>query len=326
MTKSKLKPFQPAFGLSNNHLQTIYSSIFRKQQNIHYDIKKFFLSDGDFVECYWHKSSKQTTNTPLCVIFHGLAGSYESPYIEGVVQELDDNGFDAVVMHFRGCAIEENLLPRSYHSGETGDALEFLRHLKKRRPEKKLYTVGYSLGANMMLKLLGELKENSLIEKAVGISPPMQLKSSADSINKGFSRYYQHRLMQLLNSSLEKKFVKHNMNELIQIKKEEIKNLKTFWEFDDAYTAPVHGFVSAEDYYDKCSSKQYLKFIQTPTLIIHSKDDPFMSQAVIPSKEELSATTTLELYNRGGHVGFIAGSFLKPVYWLEKRVVEYLLE
>ena len=326
MTKINPQPFHPAFGLHNSHLQTIYSSLFRKSKHLTYEIEKFSLSDGDFVECFWHKSHKQITNTPLCVIFHGLAGSYESPYIEGVVQELDKNGIDAVVMHFRGCGLEENLLPRSYHSGETNDAKEFLTHLKKSKPSQDIYAVGYSLGGNMLLKLLGEMQTNTLITKAVAVSAPMQLKVSAKSINRGFSRYYQSRLMRRLNDSLIKKFAKHDMSKLITIKKEEVKNLKTFWEFDDAYTAPIHGFDSAEDYYEKCSSKQYLKYIQTPTLIIHSKDDPFMSKEVIPSKEELSSTTTLELYDNGGHVGFIAGSFLKPIYWLEKRVVSYLLK
>jgi len=227
-------------------------------------------------------------------------------------------------MHFRGCTGNDNLLPRSYHSGDSGDALEFIHSVKKELPDSKLYAVGYSLGANMLLKLLGEIKENRLLEKVVAVSPPMQLDVCSDKMNSGISRYYQYRLLGDLNAALDKKYDKHDMYSLIKLKRQDIQNLKSFWDFDGAYTAPIHGFNSAQDYYNKCSSRQYLKDIQTPTLIIHSSDDPFMTKGVIPTKEELSDSIEFELTKKGGHVGFIAGSILKPEYWLDKRVVEFL--
>ena len=227
-------------------------------------------------------------------------------------------------MHFRGCTGEDNLLPRSYHSGDSGDALEFIQSVKEEFPNSKLYAVGYSLGANMLLKLLGEIKENRLLEKVVAVSPPMQLDVCSDRMNLGFSRYYQHRLVKDLNSALDKKYDKHDMYTLINLKRQDIKNLKTFWEFDGAYTAPIHGFKDAQDYYTKSSSKQYLKHIQTPTLIIHSIDDPFMTKDIIPTKDELSSSVKLELTQKGGHVGFIGGTLFKPEFWLEKRVVAFL--
>ena len=319
-----MKTFKPALGLSNSHLQTIYSSLFRKESNLDFIKKRFSLSDGDFLECYSHKTNKRTSNTPLVILFHGLAGSYKSPYIQGVVKELAENGFDSVLMHFRGCTGNDNLLPRSYHSGDSGDALEFIKSVKNEFPDSKLYAVGYSLGANMLLKLLGELKQNTLLEKCVAVSPPMQLDVCSDRMNSGFSRYYQHRLVKDLNIALDKKYDKHDMYTHINLKRQDIQKLKTFWEFDGAYTAPIHGFDSAQDYYTKSSSKQYLRAIETPTLIIHSKDDPFMTQDVIPIQEELSKNVELELTQKGGHVGFIAGTLFKPEYWLEKRVVSYL--
>lgn len=227
-------------------------------------------------------------------------------------------------MHFRGCTGTDNKLPRSYHSGDSGDALEFIRSVKKEFPDSKLYAVGYSLGANMLLKLLGEIRENTLLEKVVAVSPPMQLDVCSDRMNMGFSRYYQHRLVKDLNIALDKKYDKHDMYSLINLKRQDIKTLKTFWDFDGAYTAKIHGFKDAQDYYTKCSSKQYLKFIQTPTLIIHSSDDPFMTQSIIPTKDELSDSVELELTQNGGHVGFIAGTLFKPEYWLEKHIVSYL--
>ena len=315
--------FRPAFGLSNRHFQTIYSSLFRSHIDIKFQKKRFTLSDGDFLECYWHKTSQRVKNTPLVILFHGLAGDYKSPYIQGVIQELDRDGYDSVLMHFRGCAESDNKLPRSYHSGDSGDALEFIQSVKNEFKNSKIYSVGYSLGANMLLKLLGELQENTLIEKAVAVSPPMQLDVCANQMNKGFSKYYQYRLLKDLNNSLHRKYDRHSMHEHLQLKKEEIKNLKTFWEFDAAYTAPIHGFTSAKDYYTKASSKQYLKDIKTPTLIIHSIDDPFMTPEVIPHKHELSENIEFELTQNGGHVGFVGGTLFKPEYWLEKRVVRF---
>lgn len=319
-----MSTFKPAFGLANPHIQTIYSSLFRRERNLPFTLENFSLSDGDSLECYWYHSNIEQTNNPLVILFHGLAGSFKSPYIQGIITELANKGFESVLMHFRGCSGNDNRLPRSYHSGDTADAMEFLEALQEKFPKRALYGVGYSLGANMLLKLLGETKEKSPFNKAVAVSAPMQLDICSNRMNSGFSRYYQYRLLKELNSALDKKYDKHDMHSLINLKRQDILKLKTFWEFDGAYTAPIHGFKSAQDYYTKSSSKRFLKDIQTPTLIIHSMDDPFMTQEVIPKQEELSKSVELELTQKGGHVGFISGSLFRPEYWLEKRIVEYL--
>ena len=316
--------FKPNFFMQNAHFQTVFATLFRKKIPLHFTKKEFTLSDGDFVETYWHDTQKQEQNTPLVVLFHGLAGSFESPYIRGSIKALNDAGFNCVIMHFRGCAQKQNTLARSYHSGDSGDALEFLNALKKEFPQTKLHAIGYSLGANMLLKLLGEIKENNLLESAVAVSAPMLLDICANRMMQGFSRYYQHRLLQDLNRSLEKKYSKHDMQTLLNLPQKEIKNIKTFWEFDEAYTAPIHGFSSAQDYYTKSSAKQFLKSIATPTLIIHAKDDPFMTPEVIPSPQELSNAITLEVSEKGGHVGFVGGTLFSPEYYLEQRILRFL--
>ena len=316
--------FTPSFSMRNQHIQTLYQTFFRKIKTPKFEIEKFILEDGDFLESYWHKTKNSQANTPIVIIFHGLAGSYDSPYIKGIMTTLALKGFNTVLMHFRGCSGKPNIFPKSYHSGETGDGLYFIKSLKKRFPKAKLFAVGYSLGGNMLLKLLGEEKENSLISAAVSISPPMQLDICADAINQGFSLIYQKRLVNDLNKALIKKYAVNDIESHIGITKEDVKKLKTFWDFDSAYTAPIHGFKSAQDYYTQCSSRQFLKDIHTPTLIIHSSDDPFMDKAMIPLENELSDYVTLELSKYGGHVGFIGGTFFKPDYWLEKRIVNYL--
>ena len=322
---TNISNFKPAFGLANRHVQTVYATLFRKLFPINYKIETFRLDDGDFIECYYSNIKNNTQSTPFVILFHGLAGSYKSPYINGAVKSLNEAGFNTVIMHYRGTSGKENNLARSYHSGDTSDALSFISFLKSRYPKAKLYAVAYSLGANMLLKLLGEKGLNSKLEAAVCVSAPMQLDICADSMNKGFSRLYQTNLLKDLKVSLDKKYDKHDMQSLIAFKRKDIKNLKTFWEFDDAYTAPIHGFSSAKDYYTSSSSKQFLKDIKTPTLIIHSLDDPFMTSEVLPKENEVSKYVTLEISEKGGHVGFISGSFFKPQYWLEKRILKFFI-
>ena len=315
------KNFKPSYLLKNKHIQTVYASLFRKLPNLNFRVEIFTLSDGDFVDCYYY--FKHAEDSKLVVLFHGLAGSYKSPYIQGTIEKLSQNGFNCVLMHFRGCSGKPNKLPRSYHSGDTQDAKEFVAFLKTKYKADKLFGVGYSLGANMLLKLLGENKQNCLLDAAVAVSPPMKLDICANSINKGFSKYYQYRLVQELNAMLETKYDLFDMNSFIKLKRNDIKNIKTFWEFDEHYTAPVHGFKSAKDYYAKSSSFGYLKSIKIPTLLIHAEDDPFMSKEIIPTKKDVSEFVQLNIQKHGGHVGFVTGSFFKPRYWMEEKIVSY---
>ena len=178
----------------------------------------------------------------------------------------------------------------------------------------------------MLLKLLAEEQEDSFLSAAVAISAPMLLDVCAHRMQRGFSRIYQEHLLKDLRRDLDKKYDQHPMQKLINFKREDIPKLKTFLEFDEVYTAKINGFKSALDYYTKSSAKQYLTSIRIPTLIIHAKDDPFMTQAVIPAPSEVSPSVTLEIYENGGHVGFVTGSLFKPRYWLEERIVAFIKE
>jgi len=317
------QPFKAAYGLKNRHAQTLYSSFFRGTIKLDFEIERFELSDGDFVDCYWYGKPQKDSVKPIVILFHGLAGSYKSPYIQGTMKKLSENGFASVVMHFRGCSGENNRLERAYHSGDSGDSYAWIKNLKSEFKNSKIFAIGYSLGGNMLLKLLGEYGDSSKLDGAISISAPLQLDICANQMDNGFSKFYQKHLLKSLNNQLENKFDKHDMHSLIGIKKSDVKEIKTFWEFDNIYTAPIHGFASAQDYYTRCSSKQYLKNIRTKTLIIHSMDDPFMTPEVLPTQNELSQSIKLELYPNGGHVGFISGTFFQPKYWLEDRIIEY---
>jgi len=318
---SKVKPFKPAIGLRDGHSQTLFPSFFRKLDDLDYDIEIFELSDGDFVECYWY--NKEAEDAPIVVIFHGLEGSYSSPYVKGIMKALKKSGYRVVLMHFRGCATKENRLARCYHSGETNDAKEFISHIKNRFNDTPIFAIGYSIGGNILLKLLGEYGDNSPLKSAVSVSAPMELSLCADKMNRGFSKIYQFHLMKHLKKSLLAKYKVHDMKSIIGIDENRVKNMKTFWEFDNIYTGPIHGFKDAKDYYNKSSARGYLYRIKTKTLIIHSLDDPFMTPEILPTYDEVSSSVDLEIYKNGGHVGFISGTILKPKYWLEDRIIEY---
>ncbi len=323
---TRAETFKPAFGLKNRHFQTLYSTFFRKQPLPETQLERFELADGDFVECFWHRKPENSANTPIVILFHGLAGSYQSPYIKGMMHALAKEGFASVLMHFRGCSGKPNRLPRSYHSGDTADAKAWIEHLASHYPDSPLYGVGYSLGANMLLKLMGEWRNNALLKAAVAVSAPMQLDICANQMERGFSKIYQAHLMKDLTASLLQKYRFHPMESHLGLDQKAAKKLRTFWEFDDAYTAPIHGFASAQEYYQRASARQYLKAIQKETLIIHALDDPFMTPKVLPGQNEVSPKVHLEIYPHGGHVGFISGSFLRPRYWLEERIVRFLLQ
>jgi hypothetical protein len=318
--------FTPTFLLKNRHVQTLYSSLFRKIPTHSFDIETFELKDGDFIECYWYNKRDANNNKPIVLLFHGLTGSYKSPYILGTMSKLDKNGYDSVVVHFRSSSGLMNKKANSYHSGKTDDALEFIESLQKRYINSKIFAIGYSLGANVLLKLLGETANKSYFSAAVAISTPMQLDICSKQMNRGFSKFYQHLLLKDLKKLLEQKYKTHDMKSLINLDKKDIKKISTFYEYDKAYTAPIHGFASAQEYYEKSSSKQFLKHIKTNTLIIHSLDDPFTTPQILPSEGEISSNVKLEIYQKGGHVGFVEGTIFKPKYWLEERVVNYFNE
>jgi len=316
--------FKPALGLSNPHFQTMLPRFIRRKRNLEFHHETLELDDGDFLDLAWTELSDEVK--PIVLVFHGLEGSIESPYAHGIMSAIKKQGWKAVLMHFRGCSGRINRLPRSYHSGETEDAKQLISYIKAHYPGAPLAAVGFSLGGNMLLKLQAELGNKSPFLAAVSVSAPLILNTCAIRLSKGFSRVYQNYLIAHMKKNLKSKARVHDYASLINLDTQQINRLNSFREFDDRVTAPLHGFKGVDDYYHKSSSRQYLKDIQAPTLVIQSLDDPFMSADVIPEKNELSNYTQLEISQYGGHVGFIGGSLFKPAFWLERRIPEYLAE
>ncbi|WP_115717232.1 hydrolase [Gallaecimonas mangrovi] len=315
--------FSPAIGLGNCHAQTIFPTLKRSKPWITCQCEWLATPDGDELALLTPKPLSDDACRPLVMVLHGLEGSVNSPYVQGLMAELIKADMQVAVMHFRGCGGVPNKLPRAYHSGESGDPRWLAAELKRRYPNTPLMAVGYSLGGNVLLKWLGEDAQSSPLKAAVAVSPPMDLLASSRHISRGLSKVYQRHLLNSLRQSLERKA----QNPALAQAMPNVANkalFKDFATFDHAFTAPLHGFKSGRDYYQKASSKPLLASITQPTLIIHALDDPFISPEAIPADHELSSSVTLELSRHGGHVGFIAGSLWRPRYWLESRIPAFL--
>ncbi|WP_058533325.1 hydrolase [Legionella saoudiensis] len=310
--------FKPAWWLTNKHGQTLYRTLTnRLQAPIDFN-ERIELPDGDFIDLAWAINGL-SSESPLVILLYGLGGSVNSAYVAGLLAAFNKFGYRGMLMHFRGASGEPNRLPRAYHGGDTADLSYVLELLKTREPKTPKAAVGISLGGNVLLKWLGESGSEALIDAAVAVSVPFQLHDVVSHINKGFARVYQANLLQRLRAVFLQKL--DIVNCQLPITEERLLSLKTLYDFDQQITAPLHGFASVEDYYQKASSRQYLNGITVPTLIIHALDDPFMTPATIPGVSELSENVILELSQHGGHVGFITGKNKhQSKCWLEQRI------
>ncbi len=280
------------------------------------------MPDGDTTALDWIQSDQQhDTETPTLVILHGLEGSAESPYARLLMNSAVAQGWRAAVLHARDCGEHRNRLARRYHAGETNDLRFLLKSLQTTGRCGPLLGVGYSLGGNVLLKYLGESGQSTPLSVAVAVSVPLNLHDSATALSIGFSKLYQHHLIKRMKHAMESKFDPQTA----AFDWQRAMAATSFAVFDDAITAPLHGFAGKDEYYDQCSSAGFLPDIHCPTLIINSLDDPFMTPAAIPEPSALSAAVQLELSTHGGHVGYISGGTpWNPVYYLPERIIAFL--
>ncbi|MDC9728438.1 MAG: hydrolase [Methyloprofundus sp.] len=318
--------FKPVWWCRNRHLQTIIPSLFRKVKSPSLKRERLVTVDGDFLDLDFCGAGNQ----PLVILLHGLTGSSQSSYILGLQVSLLKQGLRSVALNFRGCSEEFNQTSRCYHSGETGDIDFLYRTLKTREPNTPLAAVGFSIGGNVLLKWLGEQGSSVDLFAATAVSVPFELGPCATQLDSGFSRIYRQRLIREL-----KEYITLKYQHLLAIGAEEaaeqvkqigdLSQVRSFWQYDQRVIAQLYDFTSADDYYQRSSSKQFLQAIKVPTLLIQSLDDPFMSEDIIPSCHELSESVVLELTQAGGHVGFVEGrGMFKFSYWLDQRIPEFL--
>lgn len=314
-----MTPFNPIPSARNAHLQTLLPRILRRQPVFEPIWQAFDLPDGDFVDLAW--THHPDVGQPIIVLFHGLAGSFDSPYANGLLAAFKQQGWCGVVMHFRGCSGRLNRAPRTYHSGETEDARAFLTYLRQTYPNNEIAAVGVSLGGNMLVRYLANYHHDPIVSCGCAISPPLDLAACSTRIQQGFSRVYQAYLLRSMRQTLSEKLTRHQ--QVGRWHAGERPKIKTLFEFDQTVTAPLHGFDDAQHYYQTCSGLSVLDAVQVPLAIIHAKDDPFMTDAVIPTSP-LPANIDYQLSEHGGHVGFVTGSWRQPQFWLEQSVPHWL--
>ncbi|MCP3982479.1 MAG: alpha/beta fold hydrolase [bacterium] len=287
--------------------------------------ERFEMPDGDFLDVdFAYEPIREDDDRPFVLLAHGLEGSSGSGYAVELYRHLRRRGIAAAGLNFRSCGGEMNRLPRFYHSGETGDLRWLLGRLRERLGRRPLGAIGVSLGGNVLLKLLGESGESAreLLDAAVAISVPFDLSAGSDFLERpGGSIYVNHLL-----KSLRQKVVAKRPQLPDRVDVAGALAARTFREFDDAATAPLHGFADAEDYYRRSSCGRFLDGIRVPTLLLHSADDPFVPAQAIPRETARdNAALTVVLTSRGGHIGFIAGDNpLRPLLWAEDEASRFL--
>ena len=311
--------FRPAWWLPGPHLQTLWPALFRRRGKPALERERIELPDGDFLDLDWNGSD--SGHTPLVLLLHGLEGSSESPYAWGLLAAFQRRGWPAAVMHFRGCSGEPNRLARCYHSGETGDLAWVVGEIGRRFPGRPLFAAGVSLGGNVLLKWLGELGPEAPFAGAAAVSVPFDLGRSADRIEQGFSRAYRRYLVGEMHRKIRAKFEPWDESPIDLSK---LSGWRTFREFDENVTSPLHGFDGAKDYYRRASSGPFVARVRIPTLIVQAENDPFVPGSALPAP---SPSVRLEAFPHGGHAGFVAGAVPgRPRYWLEERIPAFFEE
>jgi len=311
--------FQPNFLFRNKHFNTLYRFLFSKR-TVNFERERITTPDADFIDL--DKATVQSDHVILAI--HGLEGSSKSGYIQSLTEYANKHGFDIIVMNLRGCSGEPNKLLYSYHSGETKDVKHIITHIIESYNYKAMHVVGYSLGGNMILKMLGELKDNypQIIQSAVAVSVPCDLEASSIVLNKGFNKLYQFGILYTLLKKAKYKLKKFPN---AGIAKDKLLKVSNFHDFDEYYTAPIYNFSSAKDYYRRSSSKAFIKHIRVPTLMVAALDDSFLSKSCYPFQEAKENNHFYLLTPKfGGHVGFYAGFRKKKNYWLEKEIVAFI--
>ena len=306
---------RPAF-LFHPHLETIYPSLLRKVNLIPYERERISTSDQDFLDLDWLKQG----SSKLVIISHGLEGNSSRTYVRGMARAFFQQGFDILTWNYRGCGEEMNKCLRFYHSGATDDLDHVVQHANK-NTYSDISLIGFSLGGNLTLKYLGEKGKqlSTTVKKAAVFSVPMDLHASCLKISSPSNWIYSNWFLK----SLKLKIVQKSKL-LPELSSHGIDSINTLFEFDDKFTAPIHGFKNAIDYYTQNSSVHFLKDITVPTLIVSAKNDPFLSKECFPMDNEIqNFNLTMNYPEFGGHVGFALFN-QNGLYWSELRALEFI--
>jgi len=309
--------YKPPFYLRNGHVSTILPSMFRKVNGVEYTRERIVTPDDDFLDIDWIKKG----NKRLVLVLHGLEGNSQRHYVKGIAKHFSANYWDVAAWNARSCSGEMNKQPRLYHHGDVADVATTIDYIIDTNDYKEIALVGFSMGGAMVLNYISEssVKLPALISKAVVISPPVEVGDSAIQLEKASMTFYRKRFLDKLKEKMKLKALMHPTI----IKVGGIDAITAFADFDVRYTVPLHNFDTTEAFYKNATSKHQLGNINIPTLLLISKDDPFMPPSCYPLKEaENHPNLYLELTDRGGHVGFPIKNHQHS--WMEIRALEFI--
>ncbi|MEC8461241.1 MAG: alpha/beta fold hydrolase [Pseudomonadota bacterium] len=296
-----LPRFTPPRGLKNPHVQTVLSHLFAVKVLGPCTFEQVPLPDGDFLEGVW--SGAQTG--PITIILHGITGSFQSPYVPSLLNHfgLSRRFF---FMHFRACGPSLNRQPRLYHGGDSDDLADVIAWIRQKTGEHRITAIGFSLGANVLTKYMGEQGDKALLNAGIAVSTPFDLHTVTyhTSIH---NRYYERMILKSWCQLCERKFKSYRKP---PIALHQLPQLMRMYEFDDLVTAPLHGFESADHYYSQASARYYLKTIKKPMWFLNALDDPIVIKEVLPPLSAFSESCTVYYSDYGGHNGFVSAGLL----------------
>ena len=341
--------------LPDRQSQTLFGALAAPFNRISFARERLDTPDGDFLDIDWNApalqlrsrrkqdpslahtaavrwitpSDQELLNSrakqPALLLLHGLEGSSQSRYAQAITQYFLATGWLVAVAHFRGCSGFPNRLARAYHSGDSEEVSFILNTVKQRVPTAQWHAVGVSLGGNALLKTLGEAPHDfSWLRATAAISAPLDLVAAGNHLSDNlFNRevYSRHFLRTLKPKVLEKS---RRFPGVIDVMR--INQARDLRDFDNAYTAPMHGFKDATDYWQQSSSKPWLKNIQTPTLVLNARNDPFLPEQILPGPDYGSPSVRFHQPALGGHVGFVTGGWPGNLTWLPKQIERFMTQ
>ncbi len=316
--------FRPPRWLRGRHAQTVWGALFRMPIRLPLAHERWDLPDGDFIDVDVMRAA--TPDSAVVVVCHGLEGSSKAGYVRGLLRELRARGVGAVAINFRSCSGEPNRLPRFYHSGDTGDLAFVVERLRAERPGRPLALAGFSLGGNVVAKYLGERGDAVAPEVRAGavVSVPFDLAMCARNLDGPdlMARVYRERFLRRLRAKVAAKARTH-----ATLPVDKARAARTLREWDHHVTAPLHGFVSADDYYTRSSAGPLLPSVRRPLLIVAAEDDPFVPPEALPrAAAAQNPLLQLEVSREGGHVAFVHGPPWSTRRHAERRAAEFLVE
>ncbi len=320
-SRAALPAYRAPRWLAGAHAQTIWPA-FLPLAAVPSRRERVTTVDQDFWDFDWFDAPGSDPFSPLVVLFHGLEGSSRSHYARAMMTALAEIGWRGVIPHFRGCSGEPNLRPRAYHSGDHEEIGAMLSAIRERvDPRTTIHAAGVSLGGSALLNWLGRAGSDAraVLTSAAAVSTPLDLTAAGLDIDRGFNRVYAWHFLATLRP--KSRAIARRFPGLLD--EARLWRLFSMYAFDNAVTAPLHGFAGTFDYWCRASSKPWLDRVAVPTLVLNAKNDPFVPGSSLPGEGEVSRSVLLEQPEEGGHCGFMVGPFPGRLTWLPQRLLQF---